>query len=518
MAAHHPDAPARKGLVLAGVMASVFLAAMESTVVATAMPTVIASLGGIRIYSWTFSAFLLSSTVTMPIWGRLADQLGRRRSYLAGLSLFLAGSALAGLSQSMGQLIAFRAVQGLGAGSLITIGMTIVGDLYGMERRAKMQGYFSSVWGVASLVGPLLGGLLADRVSWRWVFYINLPFGLLAAAAIAAGLRDEVRSCRRVSLDFPGMVIFAGSVSALLVGLVEAGRGASGLRPSVVGLLALAGVLLAVFVVVERHTAEPVIPLPLFANPMVRAAAVTGLLSGMAMFGAIAYVPLFLQAVTGSSATQAGFVLTPFVLGWVAFSILGARLVLRVGYRGVVIAGMGVLTLSFVMLSGWDDSLTRGVAARDIVLAGIGMGLVFVPMLIAVQNAVPRPLLGSATSVTGFFRTIGGAVGVAVMGAVMTHRLETEMAATVASAPDALRESLRSLAAHPDLLVNPITRGTLGGDVLGAMRPALAHAVGAVFVVGLVIAVAALASAFLVPAGQARDLAVHQEPAAPSRS
>ncbi|HEX9749597.1 MAG TPA: MFS transporter, partial [Methylomirabilota bacterium] len=206
------DARARRGLVLSGVMAAVFLAAMESTVVATAMPTVIASLGGIRIYSWTFSAFLLTSTVTMPIWGRLADQVGRRRAYLAGLALFLLGSALAGMSRSMEQLITFRALQGLGAGSLISIGMTIVGDLYGVERRAKMQGYFSSVWGVASLVGPLVGGLLTDRVSWRWVFYINLPFGLLAAAAIAIGLRDESRDRPRASFDLLGMGVFAAAI------------------------------------------------------------------------------------------------------------------------------------------------------------------------------------------------------------------------------------------------------------------------------------------------------------------
>ena len=188
-----------RGLVLAGV----FLAAMESTVVATAMPTVIASLGGIRIYSWVFSAFLLASTVTMPIWGRLADLLGCRRTYLAGFAIFLVGSALSGLAQSMGQLIAFRALQGLGAGSLITLGMTIIGDLYDLERRAKMQGYFSGVWGVASLVGPLLGGFLADTVSWRWVFYINVPFGLLAAGAIGWGLRDEVTTRGRCSSRAP---------------------------------------------------------------------------------------------------------------------------------------------------------------------------------------------------------------------------------------------------------------------------------------------------------------------------
>jgi EmrB/QacA subfamily drug resistance transporter len=511
------DVEVRRGLVLSGVIAAVFLAAMESTVVATAMPTVIASLGGIRIYSWTFSAFLLTSTVSMPIWGRLADELGRRRAYLAGLALFLAGSTLAGLSQSMEQLIGFRALQGLGAGSLISIGMTIVGDLYGVERRAKMQGYFSSVWGIASVAGPLVGGFLTDRVSWRWVFYINLPFGLLAAAAIAAGLRSEGRDRPRAAFDLLGMVVFAAAISTLLVGLAEIGDGPAE-RPTGVGLVVLSGLLLILFVVVERRVTHPVIPLRLFRNPVLRAAAVTGLLAGMAMFGALAYVPLYLQAVTASSATQAGWVLMPFVLGWVVFSVVGARLVLRVGYRGVVLVGMAGLVLAFVRLAGWDASLTRVAAGRDMALAGVGMGLVFVPMLIAVQNSVQRSVLGSATSLTGFFRQVGGAVGVAVMGAAMTFRLEHALAHLVATAPADLQEPLRRLAAHPDLAVDPIARATLGEAVLGQMRPVLAYAVGGVFVVGLVIAVAALFSALLVPPGRVGDLAAGPEQTSPSET
>ena len=507
-----------RGLVLAGVMGSVFLAAMESTVVATAMPTVIANLGGIQIYSWAFSGYLLASTVTMPLWGRLADQLGRRRVFVAGLGIFLLGSALSGLSRSMAELIGFRAVQGIGAGSLITIGMTIIADLYGLERRAKMQGYFSAVWGVASLVGPLIGGFLTDTVSWRAVFYINLPFGLLAMAAIRWGLAGERLEPRRAAFDYAGTGVFAAAISALLIGLIEAGRGASWWRTPVLGLLALSVVLLVVFVLVERRAVEPVVPLGLFANPMVRAAAATGFLSGMAMFGAITYVPLYLQAVTGSSAMQAGFVLVPFVFGWVVCSIVAARLVLRVGYRSVVVTGMCFLTAAFVLLVGWSESLTRGVAMRDIVPAGVGMGLVFVPMLIAVQSAVPRAVLGSATSVTSFFRTIGGAIGVAVMGSIMAQRLHLELSALLATAPPGLQARLRDVVDHPDQIINPITRAGLGADVLGQMRPAMAHAVGSVFVVGLVVALVALASAFLVPAGHARDLAVAQEPASPSRT
>jgi predicted MFS family arabinose efflux permease len=270
--------------------------------------------------------------------------------------------------------------------------------------------------------------------------------------------------------------------------------------------------LLAAFVSIERRAVSPVIPLGLFGNPMVRAAALTGLFSGMAMFGAITYVPLFMQAVVGSSATGAGFVLTPFVFGWVACSIIGARLSLRLGYRPVVLAGMSMLTIAFALLASWGEMVTRLSAARDMVLAGIGMGLVFVPMLIAVQNSVPRAVLGSATSVTGFFRTIGGAVGVGLMGSVMAHRLHAELAALLSLASPALRPRLAAIAAHPDLVVNPLTRATLDAAALAEMRVALSHAVGAVFAVGLAISVLALASAFLVPAGAATD-AIAREPA-----
>jgi predicted MFS family arabinose efflux permease len=238
----------------------------------------------------------------------------------------------------------------------------------------------------------------------------------------------------------------------------------------------------------------------------------------MAMFGAITYVPLFMQAVTRSTATEAGLVLIPFTIAWVLCSIVGSRLVLRVGYRNVVVTGMAFLTLAFLLFTEWGESLTRLVAIRDMVLAGIGMGLSFAPMLIAVQSAVPRAVLGTATSVTGFFRTVGGAVGVAVMGSVMAHRLQGELSALLANAPAGLSQQLTELAAHPDVVLSPLRRQGVDPSVLEPIRVALAHAVGQVFVVGLFVAVLALASAFLVPAGQARELAVAREPATPSGS
>jgi EmrB/QacA subfamily drug resistance transporter len=500
-------------LVVLGVMGAVFLAAMESTCVATAMPTVVASLGGLHGYSWVFSGFLLASTVAMPIWGRLADQVGRRRTYLAGLGLFLAGSALSGLAQSMTQLIAFRALQGLGAGSLYPVGMTIIADQYGLAGRARMQGYFSAVWGVASLLGPLLGGLITDTLSWRWVFYVNVPLGGLAALSLVRGLGADAPGPSRVHIDYAGMAVFSVAATTGLVALVEGGRGAAWHRPGVLSLLAVSAILGVVFVLVERRAAEPLIPLGLFARPMVRAAAVTGLFSSMAMFGALAYVPLFLQVVVGISATRAGFVLTPFVLGWVTCSIVGARVAPRLGYRRVVLTGMAALAAAFALFTGWSESISPWTAARDVTLAGIGMGLVFVPMLIAAQSAVGRLELGAATALTSFSRSLGGAVGVAALGSVMAHRLHGEIGALVAQVPVGLREGLVALSARPDLLVNPLVRGTIAGEPVALLRTALAHALDAVFMAGLVLALLALASAFLVPGGVARDLAEAREPA-----
>jgi EmrB/QacA subfamily drug resistance transporter len=457
-----PSDDARKRRVLYGVMLSVFLAAMESTVVATAMPRVVESLGGVQIYSWVFSGFLLTSTVTMPLWGRLSDLFGRRPVYLGGLGLFLLGSALSGASQDMRQLIGFRMLQGLGAGSLMTLGMTTIGELFGLEQRARMQGYVSAMWGVASLLGPLLGGLLTDLGSWRWVFYVNLPFGAVAIALLAGTLPD-VAARRRHAFDWTGVVLFTVGIAALLLGILEAGRVGVWTGPDVLVPLAIAVVALAAFVPVERRAREHHAVAEESERDDGLAAGVNGFLSGMAMFGAISFVPLFLQHVGGMSATAAGFVLMPFVLGWVAMSIVSARLVLRIGYRAPVVAGMACLAASFLLLMRWAPGLTQAAAMRDALLGGIGMGLTFVPMLLSVQSVVARSDLGAATSLTQFLRTIGGAVGLSVMGAVMVRRLASGLP--------------------------------------------MAEALHGVFVVGFGVSALALASAFLVPAGRAKELA-----------
>jgi EmrB/QacA subfamily drug resistance transporter len=415
----------------------------------------------------------------------------------------------------MPTLIAFRTLQGLGGGALIPLGMTIIADLYGLEQRARMQGYFSSVWGLASVVGPLIGGFLTDRLSWRWVFFVNVPFGVLTGIVLGIALAGLPRPRRKVRIDVAGALLLTAGMAACLGALVEGGRsGTFGLFHLVL-FLAGAGALIG-FARWERRAPEPLLPLRFFTNRMFRATALAGFFAGMAMFGTISFIPLFVQGVQGGTATEAGTALTPFVLGWVTFSVVSARLLLRVGYRRPVVAGMVCLALAFLLMSHMSLGTTRAATLLNMLLAGMGMGLVMVPLLIAVQNAMPRTDLGAATSATTFFRSIGGAVGVAVMGTVLSLRLQVQLPALRDTLDGAARGQLEALIAHPDAIMHPGLRSALPAPVLQAFSQGLANALHAVFLVGLTIALLALGAAFLVPAGRAQDLALREEGAGSS--
>lgn len=451
----------RRALVTLGVLGGSFLAAMEATIVATAMPTVVAQFGGLAHYSWVFSGYMLTSTVTTPVWGRLADVYGRRRPYLVALALFVLGSMLCGVATSMTQLIVFRTLQGVGAGGMLPIGMVIIGDLFTLEERARAQALFAGVWGISSIAGPLIGAVLTESASWRWIFFINLPFGLVPALLVGRYLIDTLVDGRG-DVDYVGAGVLMTAVTALMLALNQTGVPDASLPVMAVRALYLAALVLGgLFVALERRTAHPILPLSLLGQRMVATTTFTGALLGIAIFGALAFVPLYVQSALGRSAREAGSVLTPLLLGWVGMSIVTGRMLPRVGFRPFILGGLACVTLGFVGLASVHPDSPMWLMRVHLGLMGVGMGMAMLSMLLAVQSSVAREQLGVATSLGQFTRSIGGAVGVAVMGAVV--------ASTIPS----------------------------GGSTPAALADGLHRA----FALGAVVSVIALASAFLVPGG-----------------
>jgi EmrB/QacA subfamily drug resistance transporter len=476
------------------------IAALEATVVGTAMPTVIASLGGISHYSWVFSAYLVTSTVTVPVWGKLSDLYGRRLLYQIGIAVFLLGTLMSGLAGSMNQLIVFRAIQGLGAGALVPLGMTIIGDIFTLRERAKMQAYFSGVWGLSSVVGPVIGGFITDQISWRWVFFINLPVGVVAALIMGIALKEPKRE-EKPTIDYLGAATLMIAISLLMLGLVEGGTSMATLFATE-NLLILGGgiALVIIFIFIERRAIDPVIPFKLFRNNTVAVSIVAGFLAGVAMFGGISFIPLFAQGALGMTATQAGSLLTPLMLSWVSMSVIGGRLLLKVGYRTVTIAGFIVMTGGFLLLSSFQRQTAHYLLYVDLMFIGAGLGLTMLTLLIAVQQAVERTQLGVATSLNQFSRAIGGAFGVAVMGAVLTAGLSTQLhrAATGASGLISV-EQATNLASNPNALIDPAAKAALSPDILAVLQDAMAAAIHPVFWVGAIVSLLAMLTAFALP-------------------
>ncbi len=482
-------------VVTIAIMLSLFLASMESTVVATAMPTVVGQLGGLSIYSWVFSAFMLASTTTIPLFGKLSDLYGRRPVYTVAMALFLTGSVLCAQAQSMPALIAFRALQGLGAGGIQPLAFTIVGDLFTFKQRARMQGVFSGVWGFSAIAGPLVGGFLVQYASWHWVFYINVVPGLLAAALLWLAWRERPHdpNAPRVATDYAGVLLLSGGVVTLLLGLFELGS------PLSAGLIALAVGLFAALLWVERRAPDPVLPLALFRDRLFAVSCIHGVLAGAAVFGSAQFVPLFAQYVLGTDPTGAGLALTPQLLCWTLASVVGTQLLLRVNYRSLILAGgvlLGVGTLLLVEVgihaAGWlvagQGTTTQTGLMFAVGLMGLGMGVAIPAFLIMVQTTVPKRALGSATSTLQFSRSIGGTLGVSVMGAILASGLAGGLGAA----------GLDPAAVSVDTLLSPVA-GDAAPVVAELLRTVLAGALQGVFVVAHVAAVLALGATTLAP-------------------
>jgi EmrB/QacA subfamily drug resistance transporter len=493
------DLPRRRVLVIFGaLMLGVFLAALDQTIIATALPTIVGELQGASHLTWVVTAYLLTLTVSMPLWGKLGDQYGRKAFFQASIALFLVGSALSGVSQSMTELIAFRAIQGFGAGGLMIGAQAIVGDIVSPRERGRYLGMFGAVFGIATVIGPLLGGVLVDSISWRWVFYVNVPIGIVAVFATAAQLPGRFRRTRH-TIDYLGAILL-GSATTVLVLLTSLGGIDFPWASAPTVAAAVAGIVLIIaFVFVERRAAEPILPLELFRNRVFATSSAVLFIMGFAMFGGLTFLPIFFQDAKGLSPTVSGLQLLPLMAGLLVASMGSGQIISRWGrYKIFPIFGTFLMTVGLFLMSRIDLTTGTWTIASYLFVFGAGLGLVMQVLVVAVQNAVPYEQLGTATSGVTFFRTVGSSFGTAVFGAVFTNLLATNVVGALG--PNAVPADLASVLSS----IDPTTMGQLPAATYAAVVSGIVTTIQTVFLIAVPIAALGFVLSWLLPEMQLR--------------
>lgn len=479
--------------MLAALMLSTGLVALDSTIIATAVPSVVGDLGGFSQFPWLFSIYLLTQAVTVPLYGKFADVVGRRPVMFFGIGVFLLGSVLCGAAWNMPALIAFRAVQGVGAGAVQPMSMTMVGDMYTVEERARVQGYLASVWGIAAVVGPTLGGVFSQYVSWRWIFFVNLPLGAVAAWMLARRFKEKVVR-RSHTIDYAGAVLLTGGCSLVILGLLEGGVSWGWASATSCTVFAVGAVMLAGFVLVERRAAEPILPLWVFGRRVLTGGNLSAVVVGAVMIGLSSYVPTYAQAVLGTGALLAGFVLAALSVGWPLTATFSGRLYLRIGFRDTGLTGNVILVAgtALCLLLGTRSHVWE--VAAVCFLVGMGLGLMASPVLVAAQSVVGWERRGVVTGINMFSRSLGSAVGAAVFGAIANATLADRFAhppsALAGRLPKSVDASSLALTGHG---------GAGAPDVKAFVRDGLYGAAHHVFVALVIVAVLGVAALLLMP-------------------
>ncbi len=463
-------------LIFGALILVVLLASLDQTIVATALPTIVGDLGGLSHLSWVVTAYLLASTITGPLYGKFGDLYGRKGTLQVAIVIFLIGSALCGIAQNMPELISFRALQGLGAGGLLTTTIAVVGDIIPPRDRGKYQGIFGAVFGVSTIIGPLLGGFFVDNLSWRWIFYVNLPIGAVCLLVIAAVFHTRMERVEH-AIDYLGAALLAGTLTCIVLFTSLGGTTFKWRSPEIAVLIALSVVFLALFIFAEKRASEPILPLELFQNRIFSVCAGIGFIIGLALFGSVTYLPLFLQIVKGRSPTSSGLQLTPMMAGLLVTSIVSGRLISRFGrYKPFPVVGTAVATVGMVLLSRLDLHSNTTYTSLAMVVLGLGLGMVMQVLVLAVQNAVDYRNMGVATAGSLLFRQVGGSIGIAVFGAIFSNRLRGEVASRL---PPGVQ---------PPKTVSPAVIRALPPAAHEAYVHAVAAALHPVFVVASVIA------------------------------
>jgi EmrB/QacA subfamily drug resistance transporter len=481
----------RRGVAVAGILLVIFLFAIDSTVVSAAMPTIVAKLGGLELYSWVFSSYMLTSALGTPLFGNLSDLYGRRRLMLAGIAIFTLGSALCGAAQSLMQLIAFRAVQGIGGGALYALSFILIGYLYPPERRAQMQALISGIWGIASILGPVMGAVITQFWSWRWIFFINLPVCCAAAGLIAFGM-DEAVSERRHRLDWKGLATLLTGLLLSFYALEEARMNAFKLDWPLLIAFVLSIAAFGLFYRLEPGAQEPILPLELFRHRLFKLCLALAWLASMGMFAIISYLPLYVQGGLAGDAASVGLSLVPASLGWTAGSFIAGAGMNRHGYRTVCVAGSAAMALGYAVFVAFEPRLGFAAVLSIAAFIGIGMGMVTLTSMVAAQNGVPRERLGVATSTVMLARLFGGAFGIALVGSVLFSRMQRELAVLAdASMSAAARGALQNLAT-PEQLLDPTMRSNIPAPVLAALETVLRNSIRTAFVAALCVMIVSL--------------------------